>query len=196
MEKKEFSLKKLSWKKLSMDKIVLIIAAGAVLLLISLPGGKDKVPAADEQTIGESSQYGSSQSYEEALEEKLKAVLENMEGVGEAEVMITLKASGEKVLDKNTDYQKSQVTEEDAQGGMRITDEESRKEDTVLSGGSSGGQEPYVVQEKRPEVEGVVVLAEGADSPETVSEINEALQALFDISPHKIKVLKRKNDSG
>ena len=196
MEKKEFSLKKLSWKKLSMDKIVLIIAAGAVLLLISLPGGKDEVPAADEQTIGESSQYGSRQSYEEALEEKLKAVLENMEGVGEAEVMITLKASGEKVLDKNTDYQKSQVTEEDAQGGMRITDEESRKEDTVLSGGSSGGQEPYVVQEKRPEVEGVVVLAEGADSPETVSEINEALQALFDISPHKIKVLKRKNDSG
>ena len=130
------------------------------------------------------------------MEEKLKAVLENMEGVGEAEVMITLKASGEKVLDKNTDYQKSQVTEEDAQGGMRITDEESRKEDTVLSGGSSGSQEPYVVQEKRPEVEGVVVLAEGGDSPETVSEINEALQALFDISPHKIKVLKRKNDSG
>ena len=43
-----------------------------------------------------------------------------------------------------------------------------------------------------PIVEGVVVLADGADSPSVVTEINEAVQALFDISPHKIKVLKRK----
>lgn len=197
MEKKEKEeKKKFSFRKLTMDKIVLIAAAGAVLLLFSFPGEKNSSEAPADVQSTKSAQSSEGKSYEEELEERLTDVLESMDGVGKAEVMITLKASEEKVLDKNTNYQKSQVTEEDAQGGKRITDEESRQEDTVLSGGSSDGQEPYVIQKKKPVVEGIVVLADGADSPQIVSEINDALQALFDVSPHKIKVLKRKNDNG
>ena len=183
MEKKEKEeKKKFSFRKLTMDKIVLIAAAGAVLLLFSFPGEKNSSEAPADVQSTKSAQSSEGKSYEEELEERLTDVLESMDGVGKAEVMITLKAS--------------EVTEEDAQGGKRITDEESRQEDTVLSGGSSDGQEPYVIQEKKPVVEGIVVLADGADSPQIVSEINDALQALFDVPPHKIKVLKRKNDNG
>lgn len=197
MEKKEKAeKKKFSFRQLTIDKIVLIVAAGAVLLLFSFPREKSSDGSVTPDKSVESNQNTESRSYEEELEERLTGVLESMDGVGKAEVMITLKASEEKVLDKNTNYQKNQVTEEDAQGGKRVSDEESRQEDTVLSGGSSGQEEPYVIQEKKPVVEGVVVLADGADSPQIVSEINDALQALFDVSPHKIKVLKRKNDNG
>ena len=196
MEKKEKEdKKKFSFRHLTMDKIVLIIAAGAVLLLFSFPGRKRREDS-NPTISAESGTFDENESYEEKLEERLARILESMDGVGKTEVMITLKASEEKILDKNTDYQKSQVTEEDAQGGKRISDEESRKEDTVLSGNGGDEEGPYVIQEKKPVVEGIVVLADGADSPQIVSEINDALEALFDVSPHKIKVLKRKNDNG
>ena len=197
MEKKEKEeKKKFSFKNLTMDKIVLIIAAGAVLLLFSFPTEKKEEDVSPPAISSESGKDVEDRSYEEKLEERLRGILESMDGVGKAEVMITIKASEEKVLDKNIDYQKNQITQEDAQGGTRITDEESRQEDTVISGNGSDNEGPYVIQEKKPVVEGIVVLADGADSPQIVSEINEALEALFDVSPHKIKVLKRKNDNG
>ena len=143
MEKKEKEdKKKFSFRHLTMDKIVLIIAAGAVLLLFSFPGEK-KEEDSNPTISAESGTFDENESYEEKLEERLARILESMDGVGKTEVMITLKASEEKILDKNTDYQKSQVTEEDAQGGKRISDEESRKEDTVLSGNGGDEEGPY-----------------------------------------------------
>ena len=41
-----------------------------------------------------------------------------------------------------------------------------------------------------PEVLGVLVVAKGGDNPVTVREITEAVQALFGIEVHKIKVMK------
>ena len=63
--------------------------------------------------------------------------------------------------------------------------------DTLLSGGSGGSGSPYVVQERVPEVVGVLVLAEGAEKATVKTEITEAVQALFPLEVHKIRVLKR-----
>lgn len=41
-------------------------------------------------------------------------------------------------------------------------------------------------------VSGVLIAAQGADEPVVVREIQEAVQALFQVEPHKIKVMKRK----
>jgi stage III sporulation protein AG len=40
-------------------------------------------------------------------------------------------------------------------------------------------------------VEGVVVLAEGADDAVVVRNITAVVQALFDVDSHKIKVIER-----
>ena len=53
-----------------------------------------------------------------------------------------------------------------------------------------GEESPYVVQIHSPAVEGVVVVAQGAGSGKKEKEIIEAIQALFPIEPHKIKVMK------
>ena len=41
-----------------------------------------------------------------------------------------------------------------------------------------------------PEIQGVLILAEGGDDARTVSEITKAASALLGISVNKIKVLK------
>ena len=62
----------------------------------------------------------------------------------------------------------------------------------ALSGGGSGqGSVPFVEKELRPEISGIVISATGGGSPTVKAEISAAMEALFGLPPHKIKVLKR-----
>ena len=79
----------------------------------------------------------------ELREEELKQLLQRVDGVGHADVMITLKASNEKVTLKDN-----------TQKG------ESNEEKTVLVENSSRDSSPYIIQEKEPEIEGIVIVCE------------------------------------
>ena len=47
-----------------------------------------------------------------------------------------------------------------------------------------------MIEELEPEIQGVVVVAEGGDNPVVVQNITEAVMALFGVEVHKIKVMK------
>ena len=51
---------------------------------------------------------------------------------------------------------------------------------------------PYVIKQLQPEIEGVFVIAEGGGDENVQLQITEAVQALFGIEAHKIKIAKRK----
>lgn len=48
----------------------------------------------------------------------------------------------------------------------------------------------YMTTNKTPEVEGVVVCAQGAGNGKAAKNISEVIQALFGIEAHKIKIVK------
>ena len=81
------------------------------------------------------------------------------------------------------------MRETDANGGVRNNSDVSESSQTVLTGGA-GASEPLIIGETMPKIEGVVVACEGGDRASVRSEISAALQALFDIDLHKIKVCK------
>ena len=56
---------------------------------------------------------------------------------------------------------------------------------------SDGTQIPYVSKELTPEIGGVLVIADGGDNAVVVQNITEAIQALFGVEAHKIKIMKR-----
>ena len=66
----------------------------------------------------------------------------------------------------------------------------SQEENTVLTG-SGGGESPIVEKELMPEIEGVAVSADGGGDARIQAEISAALEALFHVPQHKIRVLKR-----
>ena len=103
--------------------------------------------------------------------------------------MITLEESEEIVFQTDSNQESSVTQETDSAGGQRTVNSNSYSYTTVLSGNSSSG-EPYVIKQIYPKVAGVVVIAEGAGSAGIQTQISEAVQALFDIPVHKIKVLK------
>ena len=56
---------------------------------------------------------------------------------------------------------------------------------------SGGGNEPVVQKELKPELSGIIISAAGGGSPAVQAEISAAMEALFGLPAHKIKVLKR-----
>ncbi len=133
-------------------------------------------------------------SYETQLEIRLKQLLSQVDGVGQVEVMIVLKESEEKVWRTDTTTSISSTQETDQGGGTRKIENSEQSEDTILSG-SSGQGTPILEKEIRPQIGGVVVSAQGGGNPKVQAEITEAVEALFDVPSHKIKVLKMVNGS-
>lgn len=131
-----------------------------------------------------------SKTYEQQMEARVKEILSHVEGVGKVDVMIVLKSSEEKVLRVDTNSSVSTTQETDSSGGSRNVESQDISEDTILAG-SGDSQAPFVEKELKPEVAGVVISAEGGGSQKVKAEISEAMEALFDIPSHKIKVLKR-----
>ena len=69
---------------------------------------------------------------------------------------------------------------------------ESNEEKTVLVENSSRDSSPYIIQEKEPEIEGIVIVCEGGYDSVIKREITDAVSALFSIESHKIKIMKSK----
>lgn len=159
------------------NKWIIALLAGLLILIIAMPVS-DKGEQSNTNETGQ--QTGQMEDdYAGQAETRLKKVLEEMEGVGKVDVMVTLSASSEKIIEKDRETQKEE-------------DRTTTREETVYDDSFGQGQSPYVTKELSPSVEGVVVIAEGGDRPVVVQNITEAVQALFDVESHKIKVVKRK----
>jgi stage III sporulation protein AG len=197
MEKKKISL-----KEIGLPKLVMIFVAGILIILLSLPGifNSDKSSADtprdnNSQVVQKDTNTTSydTNTYISEMEKKLKNLLSKVSGIGEVEVMITLKASGEQVPLKDNPSTQESVNEVDGEGGSRTNNNVTRDESTVLVDNGSGNSMPYIIQELEPEVEGVVVIAEGGDDARIIMDIIEAAEVLFNVPAHKVKVMKMRN---
>lgn len=183
-------------KSLKKDQLLILLLAGILLIVIAVPVSPEEEPEREKakesgKTLdeAEAAEEGGGESYESRQERRLKEALEQVEGVGKAEVMITLKAGTEKVVEKDTPSSAQSTEERDAQGGTRTAEEESWTESTVYSE-ENGDRLPYVVKELEPSVQGVIVIAQGGGNAAVKQNILEAVQALFPIEAHKIKIMK------
>lgn len=144
------------------EQLVVILLAGVLLLLIAMPvKEKEEETVEEDQGVLEETEDG----WQEKMQNRLQEVLMKAEGVGRAEVFITFENTGEKVVEKDENA-------------------------TVFTKDSKGNQTPYLTSEQYPKISGVVVVAQGGDNPQVIRNIQEAVQALFQVEAHKIKVMK------
>ena len=194
-------IQKVNWKewvekgkKIGVIRLGLLIVAGLVLLIASFDGKEEhktqtQIHTQNEETQSEEQQLN---TYIENMETRLTNVLSQVDGIGKVQVMITAKATQEKVVLKDAPYKKTTVKEEDSTGATRESKETTSEEGTILEKQQDGSESPYITKELQPEIEGVVVIAEGAAQKQIEAEINDAVVALFSVPSHKIKVMKMK----
>lgn len=157
-------------------------------------GGTAGYTAAGDGTAGYNETAGTGyvweqEQYIKEMEAKAESLLSGVSGAGQVKVMITLRASSEQVVEKDMPVTRSQTSEQDSQGGSRMVSEFATEDATVYRKGN-GYEEPYVVKTLSPSVEGVVVVAEGAGNGEVSKNLSEAVQILFGVEAHRVKVLK------
>lgn len=188
------------------ENLVVLILSGVLLFIIALPTESGKSGSQADQEEGSvltlrgleeqaaesrenSSADGTDEAYAAGLEERLTDILSDMEDVGKVRVMITLKSSEERIVEKEQPVSRSATNESDTQGGSRVVNQAETGDTTVYRTDGSAS-EPYVVKTLTPEIEGVLVVAEGAGSGSVNKTITEIVQALFGVEAHKVKVVK------
>lgn len=205
-------------KWLKKDVMLIMVLTGVLLLVISWPiGGEQERNGENTKTAGsvplslvadrdlgmtdsgtesrmwagEDGQAGVTMSYEREMEQRLLAILSRIQGVGEVQVMITLRTSRELLLDKEGETSKSETMETDAAGGQRKILQQSQNQSTVMVDGD-GQSVPVMIKTIYPEIEGVVVVAQGAGTGDVSRQISEVVQVLLGVDAHRVKIVRMK----
>lgn len=183
----KFDLKKLNLR----DKHTWLVLGlfGALLLVIAMPAGspgtQEKPAAGADTAVREPEesrqQKDSGDDVITQLERRLEETLSLVDGAGRVRVMITLKDNGAKVVEKDTSRQT----------GTGFTGEGTRdvSESSVFER-TDDGEKPYVSNELTPQVEGVLVVAEGGDHSLVKQNILQSVMSLFPLEAHKITIVK------
>lgn len=173
-----------------LEKMVILFLLGIFFLLVSNPLGNTtkKKTIVNQENEEKKEENMSNDAYIEMLENKLEQTIEGMEGAGRVHVMITLENGGEKILDKNQPYESSmEKVKEDGKESEHSTMQSDSETVLIDVDGNTG---PIVIQERYPEIAGVVVVCEGGDNTKLSLNIKEAIQALFSVDTHKVVVCK------
>lgn len=164
-----------------------VLLFGVLLAVIALPTEQKPKETSKEKKV---SQNVTVPDGLDAQEKQLAELLSRVEGVGKVQVMLTRKSNGTRIVEKDVPVTDKTSEESGESGGRNISKEHTSGEETIYMEDESGAKIPYVREELEPQIAGVLVVAEGGGQPKVVKDICEAVEALFGVEAHKIKVMK------
>lgn len=157
-------------------KIVIFLGIfGMILILCSELFESDKTTENQRENAEISVSY---ETYGKDIENRLKTMLEKIEGVGKTEVMVTIGGTEEYVY----------AQQEKVKNGEK--DFSSENEYVII--GSNGEKQALLKKIINPEISGVTIICEGGDSNIVKERIYNAVSAMFELSSQKIYVTKLK----
>ena len=151
--------------------VAIILCLGVVLMLWPTRSQEDTQNQAETQ----SAQQTDLQNFDlEELERRMETALSEINGVGEATVVLTLRSSGEDILAQDT-----------SEGST------SDRETVIISTGS-GTEEAVSVKTIYPEFQGALVICDGAGNAGVKLEVLQAVSAITGLSSDQISICQRK----
>ncbi|MBQ8965246.1 MAG: stage III sporulation protein AG [Ruminococcus sp.] len=171
--------KYLSKLKNSPNKLRLAVILGSVgILLIMLSEMLPAKRSADTSAETKAEDNDKSESFREDTERELKALLEQIDGVGECEVMLSVEGTTEYVYAENI----SRYTDENA-------DRKSDKlDENVVLVDADGSKQALVRKIIRPQVSGVVVVCDGGGNIKVNERVLRTVSTALNISSSRVYV--------
>ena len=168
-------------KKMEVVIGVIIILAMVLLYLSTFSGNgeKNESPAVDS-----SSQEAAVYNYLDE-EDRLRNILSRISGVGEVQVMITYAGGSELVPAYNSDSSVQSSEETSVSGTTRTARNESESKKPVTQQDGT-----VLLSEKRPEVVGVIIVAQGAQNVEVRMALIKAAQTALNVPLNKVEVFE------
>jgi stage III sporulation protein AG len=170
------------WSKKGKYGLIILICLGLMALI--WPSGKTQPQNSSTGTAASNAR--SAGGVKEQMISELESILSSVDGAGAVQVSLTLTSDGIKNYATNVREEKQDIEEKDNSGSQKKTAEQSIQRDLAVSGGDS-----LLVEQKYPEVVGVLVVADGASDPVIKEELTEAAVTLLNISSDRVRVLPR-----
>lgn len=167
--------KKIKW-------IVLIGMIGILLILLSeiLPQNTKTPQDAVSVSID-------NETFCRQTEEKIYNLVSSIQGVGEAQVWVTLESGAEYVYlqeeIRNTDTTKDYDSE-----GVKTLREKDNSEQKYILVNKNGEEQPLLQKQLEPTVQGVVIVCEGAGSALVNEQVVNAVTCALGISSNRVYV--------
>ena len=178
-------------KKISKDAMLILFLSGILLYVIALPTNnngsyfKTRQQSTDSTADTQETQNKQTeQEYCKELEEKLEDFLSNVQGVGKVKVLIYMNVSKTYVVEKD-----SPVYETSKNSGDETSTENKKEETTVYTTNDYGEQVPFVSQTQMPEIEGIVIAAQGASNETVRIQLMRMAMALYGVEANKVEVM-------
>ena len=163
-------------EKIKRDKrIAIIVCIGLVgIILLTL---SELMPQKSDAKQNEKSENVTDirDSYEENIEKRLTSIVSSIDGAGRTEVMVTLASGDENVY---------AVKEKSSDGS---------KEREYIVIDSDKNESGLLLKVIEPEIRGVAIVCEGADSAKIRQEIISSVSAILGISTNRISIAKIKS---
>lgn len=180
-----FDFKKTKGALLSAKGSSILLLLGIVgILLICLsqfwPSSSSKSSSAS------SASKTTATDYAQQLENSLRGIIGNIQGVGRVQVMVTLQSGVQYEYEQN---QKTTSSRTATTGDNAQTQENTNTEqDTVLADNGSGSQQPLIKTEMQPSVKGVVIVCDGGNDPSVQDEVLQTVMTALNLPATSISI--------
>jgi len=194
---KKDKLQKFNLSKKTAANLIIVFCVGLTLILIAdfykdikVDRAGENIYYEDEDTETEVAGYKAS-DYVSRLEKDLSSILSKIQDAGRVSVMITLKSGCEIIPAKDESISDRVTNEKDTSGGTRIINEKTTDDKIVFTAAQGGNSKPLIIKEINPEIQGVIVVAEGAKDSRVKLKISQAVQTVLDIPAYRVTVYER-----
>ncbi len=176
---------------------IALAALGAVGLMLLSTGPRvppQVAPVGGEElahTAAVSSPDTGESAYQDRLEQELTSMLTQLTGAGNTKVFLTLVSGPTREFAADTTESRQTTEEVDKQGGTRTTTSVQTDRRLVTVRSQDGGEAPVVRVEHRPQVQGVMILADGADDAAIRYQIIKAVSTVLGIAEYRVTVLPK-----
>lgn len=171
-------------KPLSNWVLLALIGLGVVLLI---SGGDHKEYA--QKTVGQDRVNPrileiNQESDEQSLEKELTETLTKIIGVGEVRVDIYLRAGNRNVWERQTRISKRVNKDQET-----LQTEESSSDELIFAKDREGRDAPVLKERLAPEIEGVVVVAEGAHDGRIRKMLTDTVTTILGLPGHRVLII-------
>lgn len=166
------------------EMMLILFLSGILIFVILLPVDKNNnssykkrsepsaVQTDREEKMRTISEEMSLQEYKEMMETELEEFLSGVSGVGEVKALIYMKASWEYQVEKD-DENRAEI----------------QNEETVYTINEYGQEVPFVKRYLCPQIDGVAVMAKGAENEEVRVRLVHLIMALYGLVANKVEVI-------
>lgn len=165
-------------------KILIFVLIGIALMIVGsvfFDKGNQNVAVSNNNIINETHKLDEEEIQKK--EKQMEDILSKIKGVGKVKVMITSKSSSYFVMAQDEKLDTNKVTD-----NGKTTESTTDEKTHLMVKEGSNAQVPLVIKEYEPEIEGILILCEGAENQEIQLQVYNAAKSLMNVSPSKIEI--------